>query len=114
MTTIRDLITEKSLKHRDVEKLGPVIAAQELVELSSLLSSLNAEIADTQFALNQKRSELLVEAKSVARARLLAESTPEWKSWFDRVMQRDALLELIRAIKYYLRAMKDEMTESVY
>ena len=111
MKTIRELITEKSSLLRDIDTLGPIKVSEEVVELASLLSSLNAEIVVSQFALNQKRRELLEEAKSVAKARLLAEATEEWRSWFERVMQREALQELIRTCKYYLRAVDTERRE---
>ena len=110
-TNIRQLITEKSTLLRDIDKLGPHKAAEELVELASLLSSLNAEIVEKQFILNQKKVELLAEAKSVAKAKLLAEGLPEWHEWFARIQQRDALEELIRSVKYFLRASSDEQRE---
>ena len=106
--TIREMIAEKSALLRNVDKLGPHKAAEELVELASLLSSLNAETVEKQYILNQKRVELLQEAKSVAKARLMAEATIEWKDFMDRVVQREALEELLRAVKYYLRASEKE------
>ena len=111
MKTIRDLIKEKSELLRDIDKLGPATASEELVQLASLLSSLNAEIVEKQFILNQKKVELLEEAKSVAKARMLAEATPEWKEFMERIMQREALEELLRAVKYYLRAAEHEQRE---
>jgi len=114
MKTIRETIASKSAELRNIEKVGPIKAAEELVELSSLLSSLNSEIVEKQFIMNQKKAELLLEAKSVAKAKLLSEATIEWKNWFERIMQRDALLELIRSVKYYLRAMSDERRESAF
>lgn len=109
--TIRELISEKSALLRDVDKLGPARASEELVELASLLSSLNAEIAEKHFILNQKKIELLQEAKSVSKAKMMAEATTEWKDFIDRVMQREALEELLRAVKYYLRAAERELKE---
>ena len=112
--TIRQIIQEKSLLLREVDKLGPGKASEELVELSSLLSSLNAEIVEKQFLLNKKRNELLEEAKSVAKARLLSESTEEWHEWYQRVMWRESLMETIRALKYYIRGAESERRESAY
>ena len=111
MKTIRDLIKSKSELLRDIDKLGPATASEELVQLASLLSSLNAEIVEKQFILNQKKVELLEEAKSVSKAKLLAEATTEWREWFERIQQRDALENLLRAVKYYLRASSDEQRE---
>ena len=111
MKTIRELIQEKSALLREVDKLGPTKASEELVELASLLSSLNAEIVEKHFILNQKKVELLQEAKSVSKARMLSEATIEWKEWIERVMQQKALEELIRTLKYYLRASEREYKE---
>ena len=41
--TIREIIKEKSNLLRAVDALGPHKAAEELVELASLIASLNAE-----------------------------------------------------------------------
>lgn len=114
MSTIRELITEKSEKLRDVDVLGPDVAAEELVALSSLLSSLNKEIADAHFVLNQKKKELIETYKTVAKAKLYAEATEEWKQWFDRVMQAEALNQMIQAVKYYLKGAERERMNSRY
>ncbi len=109
--TIRELITEKSAILRNVENLGPEKASVELVELASLLSSLNSEIVEKQFILNQKKVELLQEAKSVSKAKMLSEATMEYKDWFERYMQGKALEELLGAVKYYLRSAEAEYRE---
>lgn len=114
MPTIRDLITEKSEKLRDVDSLGPDVAAEELVALSSLLSSLNKEIADAHFVLNQKKREFIETHKTVAKAKLYAEATDEWKQWFDRVMQANALNQMIQSVKYYLKGANQEKQISRY
>ena len=111
MKSIRETIKEKSELLRSVDILGPGKASEELVELASLLSSLNAEIVEKQFILNQKKVELLQEAKSVAKAKLLSEATNEWREFMERVMQREALEELLRATKYYLRFSERELNE---
>ena len=118
--TIRELIKEKSELLREVDKLGPVKAAEELVELASLLSSLNAETTEKHFILNQKKVELLNGSKfqgkpnSVALAKMLSEATQEYKDWLDRFMQGKALEEMIRSLKYYLRQASEEIKISSY
>lgn len=108
MPTIRELITEKSNLLRNVDQLGPDKASEELVALSSLLSSLNKEIVEAQYWYNIKRQELLKEHGTAAKAKIYAEASEEWKQWQDRVQQKDAIVELIRAIKYYLTNAKEE------
>src|SRR3990167_5782378 len=109
--SIRQLITEKSALLREVDKLGPARVSEELVQLASLLSSLNSEIVEKQFILNQKKVELLQEAKSVSKAKMLSEATQEWRDFMDRVAQREALEELLRAVKYFLRQAERELNE---
>ena len=110
--TIRDIIREKSLRLMKADTIPTIELANELVELSALLSSLNAESVEKQFALNIKRRDLLEEAKSVAKARLLSEATIEWKEWYDRMAQREALEELIRSLKYRIRVAEEEYKHS--
>lgn len=110
--TIRELIKEKSELLRYPDQLEN--PAKELVELSSLLSSLNREISDCQFILNQKRAMLLEECKTVAKAKLMADASPEWRDWFDRITQKEAVMEMIRSLKYMLRSQEEERKESVY
>jgi len=46
---IREIVEEKALLLRDVDGLGPGKASEELVELSSLLASINRECADKRW-----------------------------------------------------------------
>ena len=108
---IREIIVAKSNMLRDVAELGPGKASEELVELASLLSSLNAEIADKQWIFNTKKQMCLDEHKSAAKAKIYAEASQEWKDYIDRVMQKEAVEELLRAVKYYLRSAEAEYRE---
>ena len=108
MATIREMIKERSERLRDISNIPPHEAAEILVQLTSLLSTLNAYIVDKQFTYNQKRVEIRAEKKSVAEAKLFSESTIEWREWQEAVAQRDALEEAIRALKYYIRGLENE------
>jgi len=112
--SIRDTIKKLSEEAGHVDQLGPHRVSEILVELSSLMASLNSYLVEKQYWLNVKRQELLTEHKTVAKARLMADSTEEWKAWMEGVYQREALLELLRALKYYLRNSADEKRESIY
>ena len=109
--TIREMITERSEECRKIDELGPKRASEILVELSSLLSSLNRETTEAHYWLNLKRVELLKEHKTVARAKMVSESLAEWKDWADRVTQGEAVEEMIRSLKYFLRAAERELKE---
>ena len=47
--SIRDMVDEKVAKLRSVDSLSPQEIAQESIELSSLLASVNVEIVDRKF-----------------------------------------------------------------
>jgi|SRR3990167_2336867 len=109
MQTIRELIAQESAAIREVEKIGPHGMAEKLVALSSLLSSLGAEIALKRAKYHETRLNALNASKSAIEAKIRSEATPEFNEWQEREEQRKALLEVIRAIKYYLRISQDEM-----
>ena len=112
--SIREIIAQKALLLRDVDTLGPGKAAEELVALSSILSSLNKEISDCRYWFNLKRLDLLKEHGSFTKATVYAEASQEYKDWKDREVQKDAVVEMIRSVKYYLRGAEQEMKESKY
>lgn len=107
--TIRDIIKLESEELRYVEQLGPIKASEKLVKLASLLASLNAYIAEKRYWYNIKRQELLKEHGTAVKARIHAEATPEWKELNEAAAQGEALEEIIRSVKYYLRAAGEEL-----
>lgn len=106
--SIRDIIRAKSEALRFVDQLGPAKASEELVSLSSLLASLNAYIGEKQYWYNMKNQALLLEFGTAAKAKIHAQASQEWKEWNDAVLQKEALEELIRSVKYYLRSAENE------
>lgn len=109
MATLRDMIAIEAQKIRDISVLGPSKASEEIIRLSSLLSSLNTYISEKHYALNLVRQALLEKHGTAAKARIYSEATPEWKEWDEAVQQGKALEEMIRSIKYYLRNAETEM-----
>ena len=112
--SIREIIKKKSEELRFVDQLGPARASEELVALSSLLASLNAYIGERAYWYNVKRVELLEQHKTAAKANIYAQATPEWKELNEASMQNAALMELIRAVKYYLKNAESEKRESSF
>lgn len=112
--TIREIITNKSAKLRSIDQLGGEEASKELVELSSLLSSINKEISDSLYWLNIKKMELLKEHGAAAKAKIYAEATKEFNDWHERLLQGKAVEEMIRSLKYFLRNLETEKRESSY
>lgn len=108
------LIEEKTAECQQLfdAGIGAQEASQKLVNLSSLLASLNATITDAHFSLNQKKKALLEEdGMTVAKAKVYAEASDEWKRFITLLNQKESLIELIRAVKYYLKASMEEYSE---
>lgn len=109
--SIREIIKQKSLKLRGISSLGPMDVATELVELTSLLSSLNEHIADKRYWYNVLLEKKMQELGSAAKAKISAEASQEWKGWNEAVLQKEALEEMIRSLKYFQRAASTEYSE---
>lgn len=112
--SIRDIIHEKSESLRDMDALGPAKAAEELVEISALLASINKEVTERNYGYNLLCRTKLAETKVAAKAKIEAQASEEWKDWQMAIGYQKAALEIIRALKYYLRRISDEQHESKY
>ena len=56
--SIRDMVDDKVAKLRSVDSLSPQEIAQESIELSALLASVNVEIVDRRMEYNRKLKNL--------------------------------------------------------
>ena len=112
--SIREIIKKKSEELRFVDQLGPAKASEELVALSSLLASLGSYIVEKHYWFNMKKVQLLEEHKTAAKANIYSAATTEWKDLQEAVVQQSALMELIRSVKYYLKAADSERRETRY
>ena len=111
------LIEQVNIETAELEQLFQVgvdaqTAAKKLVRLSSLLASLNGEVSQAQFDFNKKKRDILIEAKTVARANLIAQAEPEYLHFITLLNTRESLLELIRAVKHYLKTAIEEYREA--
>jgi len=106
--SIRQMIQERSEKLRDAANLSAHEIADILVELTSLLASLNAEIEESDYWYRVLLDKKLTELGSAAKAKISAQSSDEYKKVMERKAQKEALIELIRACKYAIRAHSEE------
>lgn len=106
--TIREQIAKHSARFREADNLSPHDVAQRLVELTSLLASLNTEIVQANYNYNVVINNLRKTTKSAVDAKIQAQATPEWLAWKEREKQGEALVELIRSAKKYLAMASDE------
>lgn len=95
-----------------IEKgVGPTEMAAKLVRLSSLLSLINAKITEADIEYRKRRNEILDRCNSVAQAKVKVEATEEWGMLQKLLNKKEALFELIRSVKYYIKAAGQEYGE---
>lgn len=83
-------------------------ASKIITELSVLLANVNEQIREALVLYNQKLANTLAVEKSAARAKILAEITPEYIDFKTKKDLKEEVVELIRGLKYYVNAKKDE------
>ena len=111
---IREIIAIKLAELQDIDTVGPDRASEILVELSALLGSINKEVSDREYWFNLKKLEFLKESGIVGKATIEANATKEFQQFKEAIAYQKAVIESIRAVKYYLRRAGEEQRESVY
>ena len=112
--TIREEISAKLLELRDIDGLGPNRASELLVELSSLLGSINKEVSDREYWYNLKKMACLKESGIVGKATIEANASKEYQDWKEALAYQKAVIENIRSVKFYLRRAEEEAREGRY
>ena len=109
MPTVRHLVKQCQLEIRDSSDLLPERAAVILNTLAALLGNCNDEIrqADADYA-----RVLLVHLKAggaANRARIEAETTPEFERKRAARDTKELTVELMRSLKYFLKSKAEEL-----
>lgn len=108
MTTVRDLV-RAAQREIATSDLLPDRAAQLLTHLTALVGNVNDEIrvADMAYASVLLRH---LDGEEVAnRAKIRAETTPEYQRKREARDTKELVVELIRSLKYFLKAQAEEM-----
>ena len=95
------------------ELWSPGYLSEVCIELSSLHSSLTAEISQLENAYYRLEAAILLKGESAATAKILSRATPEYQAYHDVVMIERVLLEEIRSIKKYVSLRQNEYETSV-
>lgn len=111
--TIRDIIKNFQTEIRNTD-LQPERAAEILSKSAALFGNVNDVIRERSMIYNKKLLEILGNEKSVAKAKVIAETTPEFESYLEAKGTKEALLELIRSLKYFLKAKEEEYKTSQF
>ena len=105
--TVREWIATIQREVRDTD-LQPDRAAALLMQATSLIGNCNDEIREADVAYAQR---LLVElrySEKANRAKIQAEVSPEYQRKREARDTKELAIELIRALKYFLRGKAEE------
>jgi hypothetical protein len=89
--------------------LQPDRAAELLNRLSALLGNVNQEIREADMAYAICLLRCLEAEERANRAKILAETTPEYMRKREARDTKELALEMCRSLKYYLRAKEEEL-----
>lgn len=92
--------------------LLPNRASEMLTEISALLGNINDEITKRDMEYNQVLLECLEKEKSANKAKIVAGTTESYKSMRDARNTEKVATEIIRSLKYYLKAKEEEYIQS--
>ena len=105
--TIRDLIKARQLEVARTD-LQPPRAAEILNELSSVIGNVNDEIRKCDVAYNIVLLSALQTSEKASHAKIGAECSPEYLSKREARDTKEVAIEMIRSLKYFLKAKEDE------
>ena len=106
--TVRGLVQQIQVEVRDSD-LQPERAAQLLAKLTGLLASVNVEIRMADMDYSKVLLSFLDGEEAANRARIRAETTPEYLRKREARDTKEFVMEAIRSLKYILRAAEEEM-----
>ena len=113
MPTVRDLVRgfQREIAQTDLQ---PDRAAELLTKLTALIGNVNDEIREADAIYAQHLLQCLDTAEKANRAKIQAETSPE----YDRKRQardiKELVVEMSRSLKYFIKAKEDEMRLSGY
>jgi hypothetical protein len=110
--TIRGIVRLIQVEIQDTPDLLPDRAAELLNKLSAILGNINDQIREADLAYSNVLLVHLESEEKANRAKIRAETTPEFIKKREARDTRELAIELIRSLKYYLNAKRDEFRYS--
>lgn len=107
-TTIRGLVREIQIEIMDTPDLLPDRAAELLNKLTALLGNLNDAIRQADLEYSNVLLTYLDSDEAANRAKIRAETTPEFLKKREARDTKELAIELARSLKFYLKAKTEE------
>lgn len=106
--TVRGMVRLIQIEVRDTPDLQPDRAAELLNRAAALIGNLNDEIREADMAFATVLLQHLDSTEAANRAKIRAETTPEYRRKREARDTKELCVELVRSLKHYLRAKRDE------
>ena len=108
MKSVREMVAEIQVEMRDTD-LQPSRASELLAKATALMGNCNAEIRLAEFDYAKVLLTHLDGDEPANRARIRAEVSPEYQRKREARDTKELTVELMRSLKYILRAAEEEM-----
>lgn len=105
---LREIINEYRSKLVDAKDLAPVDAAQMLVELTALTGNIHEEIVGRGNQYRIKLADLVEKYGSVAKAKVIAQASPEYGDLVQATAYLEMASEMIRSLKVFIKSKEEE------
>lgn len=112
--TVRDFVKAIQVEVRDTADLQPDRAAELLNRLAGLTGNIAEEIREADMAYSVVLLATLRSEEKANRARIIAEISPEYARKREARDIKELATELMRSLKYYLNAKRDEFQAMRY
>ncbi len=107
--SVRELIRQMQQEVRDTSDLLPTRAAEILTKLTALVGNCNDEIREADHAYAVVLLQFLDADEAANRARIRAETSLPFLRKREARDAKELVIELVRSLKYFLKAKEEEM-----
>lgn len=111
--SVRELIKQWQTEIRNTD-LQPDRAAELLMKLAALIGNCNDEIREADMAYATVLLQHLDSEEAANRAKIRAQTTPEYARSRQARDTKELVIELVRSLKFFLKAKEDEIRASRY
>ena len=113
LTTVEPVTVRDMVRSAQIEMIGsdmePARARVLLARLSALIGNCNAEIRVADAVYNHVLLTYLESTEAANRAKIRAETSPEYMRKREARDTKELVVELCRSLKYFLRSLEEEM-----
>lgn len=107
--SVRELIRSVQRELRDTEDLLPDRAAEMLNRTTALLGNINDELREADLEYKRVLLACLKSNEAANRARIEAETSPEYVRRQEAQHLKELAVEMIRSLKAFLKSKQEEM-----